>query len=176
MSDLCFKPTAPVIEGEWGNMVNFLLDRIIPCIVISPLDCFWEGSKPLGPNPPIEMPDYFLFFLPTGTIEKNMTWANLNPQRILDELTELEGLIGDMRGVHSLFKRMGINDGYQSKPCLDPFDPGCPKIAPNYRSNKTVDYGAVMSKGCHGIARNIMEWPKELILGGYKMENNQIVR
>lgn len=33
-------------------------------------------------------------------------------------------------------KQAGITNGYQTRPCLDPFDPECPKTAPNYRSSK----------------------------------------
>lgn len=29
---------------------------IIPCSIITPLDCFWEGSKLLGPDSPVSIP------------------------------------------------------------------------------------------------------------------------
>lgn len=29
---------------------------MMPCEIITPLDCFWEGSKLLGPETPITVP------------------------------------------------------------------------------------------------------------------------
>ncbi|VDQ17843.1 unnamed protein product [Trichobilharzia regenti] len=29
---------------------------IIPCIIITPLDCFWEGAKVLGPEEAMWVP------------------------------------------------------------------------------------------------------------------------
>jgi patched 1 protein len=36
---------APVVEP--------LIEQIIPCIIVTPLDCFWDGAKALGPSTPI---------------------------------------------------------------------------------------------------------------------------
>ena len=33
-----------------------ILPKLIPCIIITPLDCFWEGSKLLGPDIPVFVP------------------------------------------------------------------------------------------------------------------------
>lgn len=33
-----------------------MLDKMVPCVLIGPLDCFWEGSKLLGPFPSIVIP------------------------------------------------------------------------------------------------------------------------
>lgn len=35
-------------------------------------------------------------------------------------------------------KRSGITNGYQSKPCLDPYDPLCPETAPNKHSKQVM--------------------------------------
>lgn len=32
-----------------------IFDSIIPCSIITPLDCFWEGSKLLGPEYPVHI-------------------------------------------------------------------------------------------------------------------------
>lgn len=46
--------------------------------------------------------------------------------------------------VNNLFLKLlinfkaGINSGYVMKPCLDPFDPECPKTAPNYKTKKVI--------------------------------------
>jgi hypothetical protein len=56
LADICFKPPPPPTDaGALAALVTSLLDRIIPCIWITPIDCFWEGSKPLGPFPPINI-------------------------------------------------------------------------------------------------------------------------
>ena len=34
--------------------------------------------------------------------------------------------------------KAGISSGYVMKPCLDPFDPECPKTAPNYKTKKVI--------------------------------------
>jgi len=33
-----------------------IFENIIPCAIITPLDCFWEGSKLLGPDYPVNIP------------------------------------------------------------------------------------------------------------------------
>ncbi len=40
-----------------------LLENLLPCIVITPLDCFWEGSKILGPIHGLFVPWVFVHFL-----------------------------------------------------------------------------------------------------------------
>ena len=57
LADMCFKPPSPPTGqlSSLGDMIGTLLDKIIPCIWITPIDCFWEGSKPLGPYPPISV-------------------------------------------------------------------------------------------------------------------------
>ena len=39
------------------NLVNLqIFENIFPCAIITPLDCFWEGSKLLGPDLPVTIP------------------------------------------------------------------------------------------------------------------------
>ena len=33
-----------------------ILENLFPCSIITPLDCFWEGSKLLGPDYPVHIP------------------------------------------------------------------------------------------------------------------------
>ena len=33
-----------------------IMKKLIPCSFVTPLDCFWEGSKLLGPEFPVHMP------------------------------------------------------------------------------------------------------------------------
>uniref|UniRef100_A0A1I7XDY1 SSD domain-containing protein n=1 Tax=Heterorhabditis bacteriophora TaxID=37862 RepID=A0A1I7XDY1_HETBA len=58
LSDICFKPAPPELqEGPASGMAD-VIDRIVPCIWITPIDCFWEGAKALGPHPSV-MTNFF---------------------------------------------------------------------------------------------------------------------
>lgn len=47
LRDICIAPTVPDIEFDY---VDQIFEKLIPCSIITPLDCFWEGSKLLGPK------------------------------------------------------------------------------------------------------------------------------
>lgn len=53
LKDLCYSPSIPDFEAYH---IEKIFDNIIPCAIITPLDCFWEGSKLLGPDYPIFVP------------------------------------------------------------------------------------------------------------------------
>ncbi|KAK6738691.1 hypothetical protein RB195_020666 [Necator americanus] len=128
LSDICFKPPGPNFNtGPLAKLMNSLLDKIIPCIWITPIDCYWEGSKPLGPNPPINLGDEvsaFVSSLPKG----NVTWKNLNPTAVMTEV----GALFDLGPIGNFFERAGIGAAYLDRPCIDPLDVECPKTSPNY--------------------------------------------
>lgn len=46
LEDLCQRAELPNVAGL--HSFEALLAQLIPCIVITPLDCFWEGSKVLA--------------------------------------------------------------------------------------------------------------------------------
>ncbi|VBB34015.1 unnamed protein product, partial [Acanthocheilonema viteae] len=127
LADICFKPPSPKLShGPFADIVTKLLDRLIPCIWITPIDCFWEGSKPLGPSPPLILgPDVHAFInsLPKG----NITWKNLDPSAVLKEVSTLF----DLGTIFDLFERAGIGAAYLDRWCIDPLDPECPSTAPN---------------------------------------------
>ncbi|KJH39846.1 hypothetical protein DICVIV_14258 [Dictyocaulus viviparus] len=78
-----------------------MMDKIIPCIWITPIDCYWEGSKPLGPNPPINLGaevSEFITSLPKG----NVTWKNLNPTAVMTEV----GQLFDLGPIGNFFERV----------------------------------------------------------------------
>ncbi|KAI6171989.1 Protein patched-like protein 1 [Aphelenchoides besseyi] len=128
LSDICFKPPAPALPpGSLNGAVETLLERIVPCIWITPIDCFWEGSKPLGPNPPLVLGEEitaFISSLPKGQI----SWQNLNPGKVVKEVSNLL----DLGLVQNFFERAGIGSAYLDRPCINPLDPGCPPDSPNY--------------------------------------------
>ncbi|KAK5976366.1 hypothetical protein GCK32_015621, partial [Trichostrongylus colubriformis] len=128
LSDICFKPPGPKFNsGPLAHLLNSLLDKMIPCIWITPIDCYWEGSKPLGPYPPINLGDEvsgFVSSLPKG----NVSWKNLNPTAVMSEVAQLF----DLGPIGNFFERAGIGAAYTDRPCIDPLDVDCPKTAPNY--------------------------------------------
>ena len=53
LRDMCNIPSIPSFEELF---VEQIFGHIIPCSIITPLDCFWEGSKLLGPEFPVHIP------------------------------------------------------------------------------------------------------------------------
>uniref|UniRef100_A0A915ISB9 Uncharacterized protein n=1 Tax=Romanomermis culicivorax TaxID=13658 RepID=A0A915ISB9_ROMCU len=129
LTDICFKPAAPDIPDDLKVLFDKLLKGLLPCVMITPLDCFWDGAKPNGPDPPIPLNHLagMLDALPGPTI----SWKNFDPAAALNEAYDLLG-IPTLETVITLFKRAGINDAYQGRPCLEPLDPECPKKSPNH--------------------------------------------
>ncbi|WKX95323.1 hypothetical protein Q1695_012069 [Nippostrongylus brasiliensis] len=128
LSDICFKPPSPRFNnGPLSKLMNSLMDKIIPCIWITPIDCYWEGSKPLGPYPPINLGEEISGFV-TSLPKGNVTWKNLNPTAVMSEV----GTLFDLGPIGNFFERAGIGAAYLDRPCINPLDPDCPKDAPNY--------------------------------------------
>ncbi|KAK0164434.1 hypothetical protein PV328_003065 [Microctonus aethiopoides] len=154
LKDLCYAPSIPNFEMYY---IDQIFEKIIPCAIITPLDCFWEGSKLLGPEYPVQIPG----------VQSNqyVQWTNLNPIKMLEQMKELPFMF-PFKTLEEYMKRSGITNGYQSKPCLDPMDPNCPDTAPNKKSHQIPDVGVELTGGCYGFAANYMHWPEELVVGG----------
>lgn len=80
LRDICLTQPTPKVEEEF---IQKILDHLFPCAIISPLDCFWEGSKLLSIKQPIEPPDYIRSVLP------EFKWTSLNPQSLISSLKKL---------------------------------------------------------------------------------------
>ncbi|KAL3080175.1 hypothetical protein niasHS_013847 [Heterodera schachtii] len=132
LDDICFKPGALDISPDsMAYVLKPTLERLIPCIWISPIDCFFEGAKPLGPSPPIDMhniPLGPLLQLMVDDIPDQVSWTNLDPEHVVSQVTATFDL-GTMR---NFFMRSGIGKGYLERLCIDPLDPACPPTAPNH--------------------------------------------
>ncbi|GFN88085.1 patched protein [Plakobranchus ocellatus] len=63
--DLCYAVDFPTTE----TTIDLILQRILPCVIITPVDCFWEGSRLLGPEYPVA----------TGFVYKQYPCNNLQP-------------------------------------------------------------------------------------------------
>lgn len=53
LKDMCYSPNIPSFDQHY---IEQIFENIIPCAIITPLDCFWEGSKLLGPDYPVHIP------------------------------------------------------------------------------------------------------------------------
>uniref|UniRef100_A0A915N4H7 SSD domain-containing protein n=1 Tax=Meloidogyne javanica TaxID=6303 RepID=A0A915N4H7_MELJA len=271
LEDICFKPgSLDISNSSIAHALKPTLERLVPCVWISPIDCFFEGAKPLGPSPPIKLkniPFGPLLNMLLSDMPDEATWANLNPEQIIQQVA---GTF-DLGTINNFFLRSGIGTGYLQRTCIDPLDPDCPKTAPNFynsceaishlgqnlsnqnstlseflspftntkdsemnlhqptsaldilgalffnqrlNENKTQkglssrstcekyrtpflrwiasewdkakqqfpsnflptfpNYGLLMKNGCNGIAKNVMNWPAEMILGGIRQIGNKV--
>uniref|UniRef100_A0A8C8B754 Patched 2 n=1 Tax=Otus sunia TaxID=257818 RepID=A0A8C8B754_9STRI len=140
LNKICYKSGVPIIE-------NGMIERLFPCVILTPLDCFWEGAKLQGGSA----------YLPG---RPDIQWSNLDPLQLMEEL----GQFTSLEGFKELLEKAEVGQAYMERPCLDPRDPQCPPSAPNKQSHP--DIPAELSGGCHGFSRKFMRWQQELILGG----------
>lgn len=152
LKDICFSPSIPNFDVHY---IDQIFENIIPCAIITPLDCFWEGSKLLGPDYPVNIPG----------VGSKVRWTNLNPQKLIQHMKSFN-LVFPFDTLEDYMKRAGISSGYQEKPCLDPSDSECPPTAPNKLSGQIPDIGAELTGGCYGFAAKYMHWPEDLVVGG----------
>ncbi|RWS17150.1 protein patched-like protein, partial [Dinothrombium tinctorium] len=159
LKDVCYSLSVPAFE-EYP--IDEAIEKLIPCAIITPLDCFWEGSKLLGPEVDIKIPG----------LGFNPKWTNLNPQFLLQAMESNQDTLKiskfPIETFKELMKRAGITSAYQRKPCLNPKDENCPATAPNKACNCSPNVAAELTGGCYGFATKWMHWPEELIVGGVK--------
>nr|XP_023025713.1 protein patched [Leptinotarsa decemlineata] len=158
LKDFCQSPSIPNFDAYY---IQQMFENMMPCSIATPLDCFWEGSKLLGPEYPVNIP-----YISGNPIK----WTNLNPIELVSQIKRKESHF-DYHSLEDYFKRAGITTGYQEKPCLNPQDPECPDTAPNKNQTHTLDIGAELTSGCYGFAPKYMHWPEDLIVGG--MQKNK---
>uniref|UniRef100_A0A7M4G2E7 Patched 2 n=1 Tax=Crocodylus porosus TaxID=8502 RepID=A0A7M4G2E7_CROPO len=139
---LCYKSGVPVIE-------NGMIERLFPCMILTPLDCFWDGAKLQGGSA----------YLPG---RPDIRWSNLDPRQLMEEL----GQFTPLEGFRELLDKAEVGQAYMGRPCLQPSDAQCPPSAPNRRTQQSPDVAAELAGGCHGFSRKFMRWHEELILGG----------
>ncbi|KAF0297177.1 Protein patched [Amphibalanus amphitrite] len=164
LRDLCYAPGFPVYEE---HLIDQIMKKLIPCSFVTPLDCFWEGSKLLGPEFPVHMPK----------MSSEIRWTNLDPEQLLSYMNSTFGSEFQFDTLQKYMKRAGITNGYQRRPCLNTSDPECPETASNRASGARLDIGAELTGGCYGFATKHMHWPEQLIVGGTeKNRTGHIVR
>ncbi|KAM3866285.1 protein patched homolog 1 [Diretmus argenteus] len=146
LNKICYKSGVPIIENV---MIERMIDKLFPCMIITPLDCFWEGAKLQGGSAYLPgMPD--------------IQWMNLDPVKLMEELSQFTSL----EGFKEMLDKAQVGHAYMNRPCLDPSDPDCPLSAPNKELGQSPDIAGRLQGGCHGFSRKFMHWQEELILGG----------
>uniref|UniRef100_A0A3Q2XT47 Patched 2 n=1 Tax=Hippocampus comes TaxID=109280 RepID=A0A3Q2XT47_HIPCM len=152
LNKICYKSGVPIIENV---MIERMIDKLFPCMIITPLDCFWEGAKLQGGSAYLPgMPD--------------IQWMNLDPVKLMEELSQFTSL----EGFQEMLDKAQVGHAYMNRPCLDPSDPDCPLGAPNKEQLESPDIAGRLQGGCHGFSRKFMHWQEELILGG-RVKNTQ---
>lgn len=176
LRELCYRPSLPESEGFYESTV---LDRMLPCIIKTPLDCFWEGAKLHGPY---DVGAGTGSNSPAASIQRMVIkkWTSLDPIETIRMIKRMHPNVSfDYDALLAWMQRVGMRHGYQRKPCLDPTDPNCPETAPN-KFNKLNDdsyLASVLTGGCFGVAENQMHWREEELLGGLvKNKSGNIVR
>ncbi|XP_068949243.1 protein patched homolog 2-like [Petaurus breviceps papuanus] len=145
LNKICYKAGVPVIEN---GMIERMIEKLFPCVILTPLDCFWEGAKLQGGSA----------YLPG---RPDIQWTNLDPEQLLEEL----GPFASLEGFRELLDKAQVGQAYVGRPCLHPDDPHCPASAPNHHSRQVPDIARELSGGCHGFSRKFMHWQEELLLG-----------
>ncbi|KAL0966060.1 hypothetical protein UPYG_G00290300 [Umbra pygmaea] len=146
LNKICYKSGVPIIENV---MIERMIDKLFPCMIVTPLDCFWEGAKLQGGSAYLPgMPD--------------IQWMNLDPLKLMEELSQFTSL----EGFREMLDKAQVGHAYMDRPCLDPSNPDCPFSAPNKDLGESPDIAGQLQGGCHGFSKKFMHWQEELILGG----------
>ncbi|XP_059545908.1 protein patched homolog 2 isoform X2 [Myotis daubentonii] len=146
LNKICYKSGVPLIEN---GMIERMIEKLFPCVILTPLDCFWEGAKLQGGSA----------YLPG---RPDIQWTNLDPEQLLEEL----GPFASLEGFRELLAKAQVGQAYVGRPCLNPDDPHCPPSAPNHHSRQAPRVAQELSGGCHGFSHKFMHWQEELLLGG----------
>ncbi|KAL4701836.1 hypothetical protein H8959_015840, partial [Pygathrix nigripes] len=147
LEHLCYKSGELITETGYMDQI---IEYLYPCLIITPLDCFWEGAK-------LQSGTAYLLGKPP------LRWTNFDPLEFLEELKKINYQVDSWE---EMLNKAEVGHGYMDRPCLNPADPDCPATAPNKNSTKPLDMALVLNGGCHGLSRKYMHWQEELIVGG----------
>uniref|UniRef100_A0A3Q3JVI2 SSD domain-containing protein n=1 Tax=Monopterus albus TaxID=43700 RepID=A0A3Q3JVI2_MONAL len=147
LDHLCYKSGELVTES---HVMDQIIEKLHPCLIITPLDCFWEGAKLQSG----------MVYLPG---KDPLQWTNFDPKEFIEDLRRAGFPV---EAFEDMLEKADVGHGYMDRPCLNPADPDCPLTAPNKNSTKPFDVAWALSGGCHGLSRKYMHWQEELIVGG----------
>ncbi|XP_073084881.1 protein patched homolog 1 isoform X4 [Manis javanica] len=147
LEHLCYKSGELITETGYMDQI---IEYLYPCLIITPLDCFWEGAK-------LQSGTAYLLGKPP------LQWTNFDPLEFLEELKKINYQVDSWE---EMLNKAEVGHGYMDRPCLNPADPDCPTTAPNKNTSRPLDMALVLNGGCHGLSRKYMHWQEELIVGG----------
>ncbi|KAM6160910.1 protein patched homolog 1 [Erethizon dorsatum] len=147
LEHLCYKSGELITETGYMDQI---IEYLYPCLIITPLDCFWEGAK-------LQSGTAYLLGKPP------LRWTNFDPLEFLEELKKINYQVDSWE---EMLNKAEVGHGYMDRPCLNPADADCPATAPNKNLTKPLDMALVLNGGCHGLSRKYMHWQEELIVGG----------
>ncbi|XP_036434257.1 protein patched homolog 1 [Colossoma macropomum] len=153
LEHLCYKSGEFVTENNFAYQI---IENLHPCLIITPLDCFWEGAK-LHSG---------IAYLPG---EPPLQWVNFDPMALIAKLKAVTNLVDSWE---EMLAKAEVGHGYMDRPCINPADPDCPVSAPNKNSSRPLDIARVLTGGCYGVSRKYMHWQEELIIGGTKKNDS----
>ncbi|XP_072918995.1 protein patched homolog 1 [Hemitrygon akajei] len=155
LNKICYKSGVPIIEN---GMIERMIEKLFPCVILTPLDCFWDGAKLQGGSA----------YLPG---KPDIQWMNLDPVQLLDEL----GQFTSLEGFREMLDKAQVGHAYMDRLCLQPDDSECPMTARNKKSLEAPNISTELTGGCHGFSKRFMHWQEELILGGVKKNSQNIL-
>ncbi|XP_030049507.1 protein patched homolog 1 isoform X1 [Microcaecilia unicolor] len=147
LEHLCYKSGELITEAGYMEQI---IESLYPCLIITPLDCFWDGAK-------LQSGTAYLLGKPP------LQWTNFDPLEFLEEVKKINY---QMDSWEEMLNKAEVGHGYMDRPCLNPADSDCPATAPNKNSTGPLDVALVLSGGCYGLSRKYMHWQEELIVGG----------
>ncbi|KAL7885043.1 hypothetical protein AOLI_G00078130 [Acnodon oligacanthus] len=153
LEHLCYKSGEFVTENNFAYQI---IENLHPCLIITPLDCFWEGAK-LHSG---------IAYLPG---EPPLQWVNFDPMALIAKLKAVTHLVDSWE---EMLVKAEVGHGYMDRPCINPADPDCPVSAPNKNSSRPLDIARVLTGGCYGVSKKYMHWQEELIIGGTKKNDS----
>ncbi|XP_055339601.1 protein patched homolog 1-like [Paramacrobiotus metropolitanus] len=152
-SNICQTLDFPNFD-ERSPVLSSALEELTPCSIVTPLDCFWEGSKLLGPKKPVQIPVY----------GRDATWATLDLERLVHTLENNTDPLINSKPLVDFLDKAEVEKGYVGKPCLNPRDAQCPDAAPNKRSGIAPNVADAMQNGCYGISSKYRHWMPDQLL------------
>ncbi|PIO38502.1 hypothetical protein AB205_0080590, partial [Aquarana catesbeiana] len=117
LEHLCFKSGELITETGYMSQI---IESLYPCLIITPLDCFWEGAKLQSG----------IAYLPG---KPALQWTNFDPTALLEEVKRAHFQVDIWE---EMLNKAEVGHGYMDRPCLNPFDSDCPPTAPNKNSSK----------------------------------------
>jgi hypothetical protein len=164
MDDLCLKNTFPSTHIP---LLDRLLSSLNPCLIVTPLDCFWEGSFLHQPTEVVNITECGEY-----TWAANTTWSNVNVSQVLECARRVysndQWNLLLLHSVENGLEQSGTK-GYSDRPCIRPSYQGdlCP-------SKMAANASEVLRGGCSGFASNAMKWPEQILAAGSSWRSGQV--